>query len=389
MRDKSQRLRGLQEFSYRAARLLAGPYFTWRFGAWIDQQPDLAPPYVVVANHVTELDFYFTGMLFRTPMGFVVGRGLLQNPWLNRLLVTGFGCIGKQKGATDAQTTLSMLRRLRQGRNVCLFVEGNTTFDGRTGPFNQASGGVLKAMGAGLVTCRIEGGYFALPRWGRGIRRGRTAIRVVNTYSKEQLAGMTSEALNRQLAQDLFEDAYARQQAAPVAYRGKRKAEGLEHALYQCPVCQGFNSLRGSGDSLECLECGTTALYTEFGMLEGGFPLTSILEWTTWQKEQMAARFRDDPAQTLAQDPGQQLFIQQEDGSLRLLDEGVMRMSGLALTLGSFETPLEKISGLEIYRKNILQFTLRDGRHLQTGSLPGFNALKYRDLYDITKGKDV
>jgi len=67
----------------------------------------------------------------------------------------------------------------------------------------------------------------------------------------------------------------------------------------------------------------------------------------------------------------------------------VMRMSGLALTLGSFETPLEKISGLEIYRKNILQFTLRDGRHLQTGSLPGFNALKYRDLYDITKGKDV
>jgi len=59
VRKGSGQHRGLQEFAYRAARLLAGPYFTWRFQAEWGKQPDISPPYVVVANHVTELDFYF------------------------------------------------------------------------------------------------------------------------------------------------------------------------------------------------------------------------------------------------------------------------------------------------------------------------------------------
>jgi len=389
VRKGSGQHRGLQEFAYRAARLLAGPYFTWRFQAEWGKQPDISPPYVVVANHVTELDFYFTGMLFRTPMGFVVGQGLLQNPFMNWLLVKGFGCIGKQKGATDARTTLNMLRRLREGRNVCLFVEGNTTFDGRTGPFNPSTGGVLKAVGAGQVTCRIEGAYFAMPRWGRGIRRGRTAIRVVNTYSREELAGMTAEEVNAQLAEDLFEDAYALQASAPVAYKGHRTAEGIEHALYHCPGCGNFNSIRGAGDEVLCTQCGMTSAYTQYGMLEGGFPFATIQQWTDWQKGQMVARLQADPKQALAEDPYQELLLQDEEGELRPLAEGLMQMSGLELRVGGFSTPIDKISGFEIFRKNTLQFTLADGRHLQTGRLLGFNALKYRDLYNIVKGKEV
>ena len=131
------------------------PYFTRRFGMSADRQPALQPPYVVVANHVTELDFLFVGKVFKRPMGFVVGEGLLRSRLMRFLLVNVFGCIPKLKGAADARTSMGMLRRLREGRSVCLFAEGNTTFDGRTGLMNPATGSLLRAVGAGLV-CALQ-----------------------------------------------------------------------------------------------------------------------------------------------------------------------------------------------------------------------------------------
>ena len=95
------------------------------------------------------------------------------------------------------------------------------------------------------MTCRIEGAYFALPRWGKGIRTGRIACRVINTYSRETLESMSAQEINQLLTQDLWEDAYERQALTPVPYRGRNRAQGLEHALYLCPCCQSQNTLRG------------------------------------------------------------------------------------------------------------------------------------------------
>jgi 1-acyl-sn-glycerol-3-phosphate acyltransferase len=380
---------GLQEFAYRAARFLLVPFFIRRFNTVVDKQPALLPPYVVAANHVTELDFFFLGKLFSIPMGFVVGQGLLQNRLLAFLIVKVFGCIGKQKGIADARTTMGILRRLRSGRNVCLFVEGNTTFDGRTGLIPPATGSLLRAVSAGLVTCRIEGGYFAMPRWGKGIRKGRTACKVINIYTKEMLSRMSVLQINQLLAQDLYEDAYARQELVPVPFIGKKKAEGIEHVLYLCPSCSSQASILGTGDQAVCQACGKTACFTTYGKLEGDFVFSTILEWMAWQKEELAKRFQENPAQPILTDDIQVLFQKQNDSTLTKYASGGMLMDGKALQIGQFSTPVAKITGFEIFRKNILQFALEDGRQYQTGRKQGFNALKYRDLYSIIKEKSV
>lgn len=377
----------LQGFAYRAGRILIVPFFTRRFNALVDEQPALSPPYVVAANHVTELDFFFLGKLFKTPMGFVVGQGLLQNRLLAFLIMKVFGCIAKQKGTADARTTMGMLRRLKAGRNVCLFVEGNTTFDGKTGPIPSATGSLLRAVSAGLVTCRIEGGYFAMPRWGKGIRRGRTACRVISTYTNETLSRMSKEQINQLLAQDLYEDAYARQENAPVPYIGKKTAEGIEHALYLCPLCLTQGSIAGTGNQVACKACGKTSEYTPYGILEGDFPLSTILDWTAWQKEKLKKKLLESPCQPILHDDLQTLYQQQADRTLKKFAEGAMRMDGESFMIGQFSMPIEEITGFEIYRKNILQLTLSDGRLFQTGRMHGFNALKYRDLYSIIKEK--
>ncbi|NLG57008.1 MAG: 1-acyl-sn-glycerol-3-phosphate acyltransferase, partial [Clostridiales bacterium] len=127
-----------------------------------------------MANHVTELDFALLGAAFKAPLVFVIGDTLLRAPVVGWLLVALFGAIGKHKGVADATTAMGILRRLRGGQNVCLFPEGNTCFDGRTGPFPEATGSLARAVGATLVTYRISGAHLALPRWGKGIRKGRT-----------------------------------------------------------------------------------------------------------------------------------------------------------------------------------------------------------------------
>jgi 1-acyl-sn-glycerol-3-phosphate acyltransferase len=78
-----------------------------------------------------------------------------------------------------------MMRRLKKGYSVCLFPEGNRSFDGVTRPFPPSTGRVAKACGAALVTFRTEGAYLSNPRWGDTLRRGRVRGRVAGIYPPE------------------------------------------------------------------------------------------------------------------------------------------------------------------------------------------------------------
>lgn len=375
----------LQHALYRSLRFLAIPFFTWRFALTSEKQPKGQGPYLVVANHCTELDFIFVSKAFHEPLGYVVGSGLLQNKLLSFVLLRLLGCIPKKKGAVDAGTTLGVVRRLRQGRNVCLFAEGNTCFDGRTDQIAPATGTLVKAARATLVTCRIEGGYFALPRWGRGIRRGKVHLRIMGVYPKEKLEALDAKAVQALMEGDLFEDAYQRQEEEQVVYKGQNLAGGIEHVLYCCPGCQGMNTLRGQSDQVICCHCGPMARYRQDGFFEGNRPFRSVQAWTDWQRGQLMAQAEGKSGQALLWDEGVQL-LRNEDQP-RLLAEGRLLMDLQHLQLGEHRFELKALQGFEIYRKNVLQFSTQGGEHFQTSAPKGFNALKYRDLYRFVQGR--
>jgi hypothetical protein len=88
--------------------------------------------------------------------------------------------------------------------------------------------------------------------------------------------------------------------------------------------------------------------------------------------------------QPVIRDERQQLLLD-EGGRLREQAAGPMTMGAEAFAVGEWRTGLVDITGFKIYRKNIIQFTLSDGRHFQTAKCTGFNALKYRDLWEIIR----
>ena len=115
---------------------------------------------------------------------------------------------------------------------------------------------------------------------------------------------MTPQEIDAAIDRDIREDAWERQAAERVAFRGRRRAEGMEKALYLCPGCRRVGSLRTEDDRIRC-DCGLDLRFTETGFFEPSFPFRHLGEWDDWQAETLRAggyRHEKDPAAPLFSD---------------------------------------------------------------------------------------
>jgi 1-acyl-sn-glycerol-3-phosphate acyltransferase len=370
--------------AYRVGRVLLAPVLGLYLRLTAEKVPALPYPYVAVINHSTDLDFLLPFGPFGKPMYFVAGETLFRGRLLAAILRKYFDPIVKQKGHTDMDTVISMIKKIRSGHNICLFAEGNTTFDGRTGAFPAATGGFIRTSGAGLVTYRFEGGYRTLPRWSRHLRRGRIRGVMGHAYPPEQLANMTGAEINAAIARDIAVDD-TDTAASPARYRSRRKAEGLENVLYLCPKCGQVGTIAGHGSVFACA-CGMKGRYTDYGGLADGSPFASVREWCLWQRERLAALAAAADGKPVLRDEGQTLCLQLPDHSRKVVASGTLKAGAEGLSLGDMRFPMDSVTGLALYRRNTLLFTVA-GTHYQVLSDHERSGLKYRDLYEIVKGK--
>lgn len=368
--------------AYRFGHYALGYPCQWLYCFECDTLADLPEPALIVCNHTMDLDFPLLMRAFPRLMHFVIGENVFQNRLLKWLLRLLHDPVMIRKGGTDGQALLEIMRRLRQGQNLCIFPEGNTCFDGVTGPVPRGTGALIRAARAHLVTYRLHGGYLSKPRWGLGIRRGRTWGALQGVYAPDALSAMSDEEVNALIARDLRVDAFEDQAAAPVRYRSSGPARGLEHALYWCPRCGAMDALASEARAISCGRCGLRVGLREDGFFAPGSPYAQPRDWVAAQRRALADRLREDPALRLS-DPGQRLSRVMEDDSTRPIAEGAFSMDRHGLSIGAFRLGLQQLQGLAIYRRNRLLISDRQGRRFQLDSIRGQNALKYRDLYQI------
>lgn len=318
-------------------------------------------PYLILANHNTDLDPALIALSFPDHMYFVASEHVFRKGFVSWLLKYCFAPISRTKGTTDATAALSVIRTIRQKSNVCLFAEGNRSFNGVTGPIFPATGKLAKATGASLVTYRFEGGYLTLPRWARSIRKGRMVGRLVHVYTPEELKAMTPEEVNRHIREDIAEDAFDRQcmQPHPLRYRGKGLAEGLENAIYFCPKCGKPGTLHSKDDRFFC-DCGMSVRYTETGFFEGeDVPFYTVRDWDTWQngrlKEYIDSLGDDEIAFS---DENVKLIGVELGHKSRLLETGKLFITKTVIGVGSHTFPLEKIVSMGLMGTYKMMFSV-------------------------------
>lgn len=341
-------------------------------------------PFLLLANHVTAVDPILICTSFRQQMYIVASEHLMQKGFGSQLLRFFFDPIVRRKGDTAVTTVKQMLARLKAGCNVCVFPEGTCSYDGTNPPFLPTIGKVAKAAKVSLITYRFEGGYFTLPRWGRGIRRGDYYGHAVQIYTPDALRSMSDAEINAHIREDLCENAYARQSEHPVAYKSRRRAEYLESAFFLCPNCKGVGTLKTRGDAIRC-SCGLSGMLDEHYRLSG-LPFVTLPEWDA---------FENDWLKEVSQNPDfsfsdKDVTLWKNDDLHRKLklQAGTMRITRDRFSIGDRSFALSEISDMELVRRNLLVFSTPDAHYQASGQIT-LNARKYMQLYRIWKGTNL
>ena len=370
-------------FFYRLLQPLVRLFVRIKFGYRCEAARNLPETYIVLSNHVTDWDPLFVGASFPRMMYFVGSEHIARWKVAYKFLKFGFDPIMRYKGTTAFSTVMEMLRRVKKGHSVCLFAEGVRSWDGSNSPVLSSTGKMVKSAKCGLVTYRIEGGYFVSPMWSNSMRKGPIRGGVVNVYTPEQLAAMTPAEVNDAIVRDLHEDAYERQQAAPARYKGKGLAEGMENFLFLCPHCGGMDTMTSHGDEVTCSACGHTFRYTEYGMLEGT-EFDTVRALSLWQREQVARHAEENLPYTASH----ATLVRLEDHKTYPLDEGPVTMDGEHLVCGNTVIPMEKIGELAMHGKHAVVFSTQDVFY-ELIPTQGSNSLKFMLLFEAHKKSGV
>lgn len=314
---------------------------------------DIEGPYIVLANHTTDYDMLFVGSSFKKQMYFVGSEHIARWGILSKIIHHCFAPIMRSKGTTAASTVMEILRKVRGGANVCLFAEGSRSWDGVTGPFLPSTGKMVKSAKCALITYRIEGGYFASPRWaGSPIRKGRVFGKPVNIYTQEQLSSMSVQQINAAIEEDLHEDAYARQLASPARYKGKNLAEHMEKLLFYCPECGAQDTLHSKGDTVSCSACGLSFRYDDYGMLHGA-PAETVYALAMRQNERVAEAARGGETFSVPS----AVLTKVEKHTETVIAQGPLSLSGEALCCGTFTVPFASINDLAMHGYQAIVFS--------------------------------
>lgn len=374
----------LHRIIFRICHFFAVPFLRLKFRYSYDPLPDIKGPYLLLANHNTDFDPLFIGAACPTQMYFVATEKILRMGFLSSLVMALFQPIIHYKGKTGISSVKEILHKLKEGKNVALFPEGNRSFNGLTGEFVPATGKMAKRSGAALITYRLHGGYFTSPRWSAGLRRGRMRGEVAHVYTPEVLKDMTEKEINEAIRNDLQMDAYEEQKRDPIPYEGSDLALGLESTLFACPKCGKISSLHSSGNTLSCTLCDFSAEYDVYGYLKDseGREYT-ITDLDARQKKLIKELAALPPEEILFHDS---ITVETIGSSHEVVSKEIMEIRAYSdrLEIGDRSLPFEAISGMAINQRNLLIIHCADESHLELSGEISFSALKYLYLYQST-----
>ena len=256
-------------------------------------------PFVVIANHQAALDFVNLIGATDEPMSFVISNSFYNTLPLKKFM-DKMGVIPKQQ----FQTAVHDLRRIKavidNNGIVVIYPAGLMCEDGLSTPIPAATYKFLKWLDTDVYVARCEGTYFVTPKWGKGMRVGRTYMDIYKLMDKKELESTEIPALQAKTDNALLFDAYREQENRLVKYSGGNNVEGLENVLYMCPKCKKEFSIKLKNKNTLYCDCGFEAKCDEYGFFDGDYRYVS--DWSRFIFNTLKEKVQAGKEQLLCED---------------------------------------------------------------------------------------
>lgn len=164
-------------------------------------------PCILVPNHLSILDPLILQGTIPRPVQSMTKSTQFRHGFF-RWILPRLHAFPVRRYRVDPQTVRVLLRRLEEGCVVCVYPEGERSWDGRLQSFRRGTLRVILRAGVPVIPVGIRGTYDAWPRWASRPRRGFSA-RV---------------RFGRPLRLDAHQDRQARDAALPALERELRAA---------------------------------------------------------------------------------------------------------------------------------------------------------------------
>lgn len=317
-------------------------------------------PLLIMSNHNSDLDPLLVAYSFPNVLYFVASEDIMRSK-ARKFLNYVTDIIPRQKGGSASKTVRGVLRHVSKGHDVCIFPEGNRSWDGNTRAISPATGKMARLSDAKLVTYRTEGVYFSSPRWSGGsLRRGKARGRIVGIYEPEYLRTLSAEEVQKLIERDLSENAYDRQRKKAVKFHGRKLAEHLETLLFACPNCHTEGKMRSEGDYFYCDACGTKLRYTSEGFFVGkDLIYDTVLDWNIWQNSYVEKKCLEAKSdEEIFSDTQMQLYSVNTGTSKEFICSGALALYRDRLVLpDKTEIPVNSLKGMAVRGKQDIYFS--------------------------------
>ncbi len=256
----------------------------------------LVPPYLVLQNHASFVDFPLAAKaMFPHMAGWVIS----VEEFIGRdLLLRGVGGIYKRKFTQDLSVVKHIFTMLTRYKKSCvIYPEARFSLAGINEDIDGALGKLAKKAGVPVVVLMLRGNFLRSPQWCKHpYRKVPISGDFIQIVSREEVKTLPAEEIQRRIEEAFVYDDYKWQFDNKIAISSPKRAHNIHRILYQCPVCGQEFEMNSEGTQLWCEHCGARwemDIYGQMNCLTGEDSFRHVPDWYRWERENVRKQVED------------------------------------------------------------------------------------------------
>ena len=341
-------------------------------------------PFLVIANHQSEIDFVNLMATIPTQTHYVVGYSAYKASSMKNIM-NKIGCIPRMNIDFSNEEINQIKNVLNNNMPVGIYPIGIITENGMSTNPTISMPSLLKSLSTDVYIAKSNGSYLTSPKWSKKRRKGRINLEIYKILSKEQVDSLSLEQIYDVMAMNLKYNEYNYITEHPIKFKNGNNVEGLHYVLHQCPDCNEEYSIKSNKDTLYCEKCGYTVKADNYGLLslvKGSSYFTKPSDWYLNMQIKLSKKVKKDPNYSFSAD-GKLLMI--NDNTANFEEVGICNViltkDNIKLTGTIKDNPLNETL-------NTTSFPLvpyKPGKHIELEYNNNVYRILFNNPYDCSK----